>query len=471
MLYSDVADRIEGLIVTGALRAGDRVPSVRTLSRQQHVSISTVIQAYNVLENKRLIEARPQSGYYVCGRLQPTPLEPRMPRTTSAPVRVEGAALVLEIFEAEQKGGVMPFASALPAPELFPTTGFVRAINQAARKLGPAMHTYQHAPGYLPLRRQIARRSLEAGVSVSPDEIIITVGAVEAINLCLRAVARPGDTVAIESPTYFGILQVMESLQLRALEIPSHPRDGLSVDGLKALMSRQRIHAVVAMCNYNNPLGSMMPDDKKKELVDLLARAEVPLIEDDIYGDLPAKGERPLAARSFDTDGNVLWCSSFSKTLSPGARVGYVAPGRYFNEVKSLKFMNTIATPTVMQAAVAQFLEAGSYDRHVRRLRAQFADQVNRMSDAVCRHFPSETRLSRPSGGYVLWVELPRTVDALELHNRAARENIRFAPGPIFSARGGFKNFIRLNCGHPFSPASDKALGVLGRLVKESADA
>ncbi|MEW5849448.1 MAG: PLP-dependent aminotransferase family protein [Myxococcota bacterium] len=469
MLYADVAGRIEGLIEEGALRPGDRVPSVRKLSKQQDVSISTVLQAYSILESKGLIEARPQSGYYVRPGLLPVPQEPRMCRPARAPVRVQRANLALRIFEAERKGILAPLASALPAPELFPTQGLMRALSRAGRRLGPAVHAYEHVPGYLPLRRQIARRSLESGCSLSPDEVIITVGAMEALNLCLRAVARPGDTIAIESPTYFGILQAMESLGLRALEIPAHPRDGMDVDALKAALARTSVKAVVAMPNFNNPMGSMMPDGRKQELVEFLARADIPLIEDDIYGDLPVGDERPRAAKAYDTRGNVLLCSSFSKSLSPGARVGWVAPGRFFDEVQTLKFMNTIATATVMQAGVAEFLSSGGYDRHLRRLRVTFAQQVDRVCDAVVRHFPSGTRLTRPSGGFVVWVELPRGVDALELEERAAAERIRFAPGPMFSARDSFPNFLRLNCGHPFTERTDLALRILGRLAREMA--
>jgi len=295
------------------------------------------------------------------------------------------------------------------------------------------------------------------------------VGAMEALNLCLRAVARPGDVVALESPTYFGILQVMESLGLRALEIATHPRDGLDVDALATVLAKRRVSAVVAMPSYSNPLGSLMPDARKKALVELLARHDVPLIEDDVYGDMPAHGDRPRAAKAFDRDGNVLLCSSFSKSFSPGARVGWVAPGRFFEEVKALKFMNTVATPTLMQAAVAEFLQSGGYDRHLRRMRAELARQVEQVADAVMRHFPRDTCMTRPAGGYVLWVELARAIDTDALYERAIRERVTFLPGSIFSARGAFKNCLRLSCGYPFSDRIESSLRILGRLACDQA--
>ncbi len=468
MLYERVAGRVAHLIETGALRAGERVPSVRKLSGQQRVSVSTVLQAYTLLESKGLIEARPQSGYYV-RRRAPRPPEPAASPAVAGPVRVQTAAATLQLLASEQQGAALaPLASALPAPELFPTEGFTRSLNRAARRLGPALHPYQHAPGYLPLRQQIARRSLELGCSLSPDDIVITVGALEALNLCLRAVTQPGDVVAIESPTYFGILQVMESLGLRALEIPTHPRDGLDVDALAAALDDNVVRAVVAMPSFSNPLGSVVPDDAKQALVSLLAARGVPLIEDDVYGDLPARGARPPTAKSFDGADNVLLVSSFSKSFSPGARVGWVAPGRYFEEIKTLKFMSTIATPTVLQAAVADYLESGSYERHLRRMRGLFARQVEQVAEAVTRHFPAGTRMTHPSGGYVLWVELPRGGDAERLHERALREQVSFLPGTIFSPRARFRRCLRLNCGYPFDERIETSLRILGRLAHET---
>ncbi len=464
MLYTQVADRIAGFIESGTLRAGERVPSVRKFSDQQRVSVSTVLQAYTLLESRGLIESRPRSGYYVRARQAPPP-EPRVSPTQHVPVRVETAATTLRIFESEKEGTLASLASALPSPELFPTQGLIRAIAKASRTLGAGMHRYEYAPGHLPLRRQIAKRSLEMGQALSADEIIITVGAMEALNLCLRAVAQPGEVIAIESPTYFGILQVMESLGLRAIEVPTHPRLGMDVDALARLLATQPIKAVVAMPSFHNPLGSCMPDERKQALVELLERHRIPLIEDDVYGDLPSAGERPRTAKSYDRTGNVLLLSGFSKSFSPGARVGWVAPGRFFEEIKTLKFMNTIATPTLMQAAVAEFMHSGSYDRHLRRLRAKFAEQVAQVGDTVSRFFPEETCVSRPTGGYVLWVELPASIDALELYDRAVAKRVRFAPGPIFSPSGGFRSCIRLNCGFPYTDQTEEAVKILGRLA------
>ena len=290
----------------------------------------------------------------------------------------------------------------------------------------------------------------------------------EALNLCLRAVAKAGDIVAIESPAFYGTLQIIESLGMKALEIPADPRDGIILDALAAAIRRQKVKACLFVLNFSNPLGSCMPDANKKELVELLARREIPLIEDDIYGDLCFGEPRPKTAKAYDKQGLVLLSSSFSKTLAPGYRVGWTAPGRFKPQVESLKFTSSMATVTAPQMAIADFLQSGGYDRYLRKIRRILMTQVQQMSDAVGRYFPAGTKVTRPQGGYVLWVELPRFVDSLDLHRRALQQKISIAPGPIFSAKQKYKNFIRLSCGLPWSEKIDRAVQTLAELTRKS---
>jgi DNA-binding transcriptional MocR family regulator len=289
----------------------------------------------------------------------------------------------------------------------------------------------------------------------------------EALNLCLRAVAKPGDVIAIESPAFYGTLQVIESLGMRALEIPTDPRNGIVLDALASALRRQKIRACLFVLNFSNPLGSCMPDTDKKALVELLARREIPLIEDDIYGDLYFAERRPRTAKAYDRQGLVLLCSSFSKTLAPGYRVGWTAPGRFKLQVESLKFTSSMATTTAPQMAIADFLQSGGYERYLRKIRRILMTQVQQMSNAVGRYFPAGTKVTRPQGGYVIWVELPHGVDSLELHRRALAQKISIAPGPIFSAKQKYKNFIRLSCGLPWSEKIDGAVRKLGELIRK----
>jgi DNA-binding transcriptional MocR family regulator len=463
--YERVAALIEDQVQRGALRVGDRVPSVRSLSRHQRVSVGTVLEAYVRLEARGLLEARPRSGFYVRVPHVDRPPEPRFRARAAAPAPVGPAAVIVSVMEAAGNARVVPLGAACPSPELLPYRALNRFLRVAIARNPTHSSRYESSRGSEALRRQIARRALLSGCEIAPADVIVTCGAIEALQLCLRAVTRPGQLVALESPTYFGILQVLEALGLRAVEIPTHPRDGLDLGRLAAALRTHRIAACVAMPTLQNPLGAAMPLAAKRELVTLLARHGVPLIEDDVYGDLVYGATRPPAARSFDRKGLVLYCSSFSKTLGPGFRVGWVDAGRFTTEVDRLKFMSTVATASLPQVVIAHFLERGAYERHLRRLRAAFQAQTLRMSAAIARHFPAGTRISRPAGGFVLWVELPEGADAVALHRRALAESISISPGPIFSAAGRFQRMLRINCGHPWSPQIERAAATLGRLA------
>ena len=308
------------------------------------------------------------------------------------------------------------------------------------------------------------RRAVNCGCSLSPNDILITSGAVEAVDLCLMAVCNPGDIVAIESPMYFGTLQTLEAHGIRALEIPTHPRDGISLDALDFAIKHNPIRAVVVISNFNNPLGSMIPDDKKKELVKLLARHDIPLIENDVSGEIYFGEKRPLTCKAFDKKGLVMLCSSFSKDISPGLRVGWAVPGRYQAQVEWLKFTLSASSATLPQMAVAAFLESGGYEQLLRRIRREYARNIELMSAAVMRHFPAGTRVTRPAGGFVLWVQLPERVDSLELYKRALKGGITLAPGHVFSATWQYSNFIRLNAA-AFNYPIERALERLGEII------
>ena len=462
-LYEQVADKMTTLIDGGTLRPGERIPSVRKLSGQLRVSISTVQQAYVLLEDRGFVEVRPQSGFYVRLRSRNLPPEPKPSSPSPSATKVGVADLVAKVFEAARNPNVVPLATAIPSSDLLPTKQLNRQMAWVARHNGREAMNYDFPPGNEALRRQVARRSLDWGCSLSPDDIVTTCGTMEALNLCLRAVAKPGDTIAVESPTFYGILQA--SLGMKAFEIPTHPRHGIDLDALDRAIKKNKIKACLVIPNFNNPLGSCMSDKNKKQLAEMLGHREIPLIEDDIYGDLYFGATRPKAAKAFDKRGLVLLCSSFSKTIAPGYRVGWTAPGRFKAQVEHLKTMNTVATATLPQMAMAKFLENGGYDRHLRRLRKALAMQVQRMILAISQYFPEGTRVTRPAGGFVLWVELPKRVDSLELYRKALDKKISIAPGPIFSAKQKYQNFIRLSCGQPWSDRLEQALITLGRLA------
>jgi DNA-binding transcriptional MocR family regulator len=465
-LYEKIADGISKLIRKGTYRAGERIPSVRQMSKQQDVSISTVLQAYLVLENRGLIEAKPQSGYYVR-----TPEFERLPEPETSspgpdPSHISLHELMMMILRDTLNPELVQLGAAMPNLELLPTERLNRIVARLARQSGREAHQYELPPGLEELRVQIAQRALNCGCHFSPNDLVITSGGIEAIDLCLHAVCKPGDIVAIESPMYFGTLQSLEVHGLRALEIPTHQRDGLSLEALQFAIEHNPIKAVLVISNFNNPLGSCIPDDKKKELVELLTLHNIPLIENDVSGEIYFTEKRPLVAKAYDTKGLVMLCSSFSKDISPALRVGWTAPGRYKAEVEWLKFTSSTATATMSQKVIAEFLESGGYDHHLRTIRREYANNVNLLSQAVTRYFPPETRVTRPTGGFVLWVQLPENIDSLELYKLALQNNITITPGYLFSPTNQFSNFIRLNAA-AWSYPIERAVERLGEMVTE----
>lgn len=463
-LYARIAGGLSEQVRRGALRPGDRAPSLRRVSRQHRVSMSTAIQAYRWLERQGQLEARPKSGFFI--RTPPAERIPE-PQGDDRPAR-RAVPLAHAVFDGMMRAmsdpAFIPFGAGCASPDLFPN----HRLNRIARHVisSRPLHSarYDMPPGVEALRRQIARRSGDLGCRLAPGELTITSGAQEAIQIALRAVARPGQAIAVESPTYFGALDAATSMGLQLIEIPTHPRHGMDLDALERVLRRRRVKAVFAMPNSHNPLGYVLPETAKRALVELTARHRVPLIEDDIYGDLVLSGVRPRTAKSFDRDGLVILCSSFSKVLSPGLRVGWISAGRYQHQVNRIKLMTNLASASLPQYVVAEFLASGGYDRHLARLRTRLFDQMERVRQAVARYFPGGTRVSRPAGGHMLWVELPRRTDAVRVFREALAHHISVLPGPIFSPSRRFGNCLRLNCGHVWTEEYERALLTLGRI-------
>lgn len=466
--YEGLARELSGWIAAGKLARGERLPSVRQLARDRQLSVSTVVQALHLLEDQGLIEARPQSGHFV--RHPPPRLsEPAavVPPVTATPVDI--SQRIVRAMQAGSRTGIAPLAAALPANELLPLAALNRLYARVAR-LNPQLltggsHVDMDDPA---LRRQLAKRSLSWGRALAAEEFVITNSCTEALSLCLRAVTQPGDTVAVESPAYYLMLQLLESLGLRALEIPTDPRTGLSVEALELASRNGSIAACLIVPNGSNPLGHVMPDEHKRRLAALASERGFPIIEDDIYGDLHLCAHRPSTIKAFDTTGNVMLCASFSKSLSPALRIGFVAGGRYHSAIALQKAINSGATNPITQRVLAEFIGSTAYERHLRRLRQQYQRQLSAMQEAVARHFPAGTRVSQPQAGYVLWIELPGNIDTAACHEQAMAEGLAYVPGDLFSPSRLYRNCLRLNCGNPHSALIEDALRRLGELFRNT---
>lgn len=464
--YLKLADEIESKIQTGVYKAGARIPSIRNVRERSGYSINTVSQAYIELEKRGLIEARPKSGYYVKPRLDQILPAPRIQKHKPEPKKVSINTLASSVVEAMADKSILRLGGTLVAPELLPLKSIAALIKSIpAKKIAEILSTYENPAGSEHLRRQIAARALTHFQKTDIEDIIITNGCVEAVSICLRATASKGDAVIVESPTYPWFLQMIEDLNMLALELPTHPQTGIDLDSVENAISRHNVSACIVVANFHNPLGFQMPEENKKRLVNILNKKKVALIEDDIHGDLYFGAKRPTTLKSYDGQGLVLYCSSFSKTLAPGLRIGWTMPGVFKSAVRQLKLNHTVASPPLIQYALAEFLRGGAYDRHLRKLRTDLKNQVSNMATAIARYFPKDTRITAPKGGFALWVELNPKVDCLEVYREAQRRGIAILPGIMCSTTLKFNHFIRLNCGFPWSESIEQGVRTLGRIV------
>ncbi len=465
-LYLRTAETIEQQIMEEVLKIGDKLPSVRLMSKEHSMSVSTILQAYYHLEAKGLIESRPQSGYYV--RFNPSrfphKIEKSNPAQTIKTKNVE--AIIEQVYDDFSLKGITRFSLSVPAPEILPLARLNKSMMQALRELPANSTSYEQIQGNDLLRRQVARWSMHWGGHLNAGDLITTSGCMNAISYCLMALTKPGDTIVVESPVYFGMLRFAQSIGLKVLELPTDPDTGVDPDDVKKALNHHNVKACFFVTNFSNPTGYCMPDEQKQALVKLLSRHGVPLIEDDLYGDVYFGKSRPRSCKSFDEEGNVLWCSSISKTLAPGYRVGWVAPGKYMDKVKRLKMYHSITSATAQQQAIASFLATGHYESHLRKLRQTLHSNSLQFTRAIGEYFPEGVKLSNPKGGFILWLELDKKIDTYVLYQEAMQHKISIAPGTMFTLQDRYQNCMRLSYGMAWTPEIDKALKKLGNLVK-----
>ncbi len=466
LLYQRIAQQLAEDIRRGVYRPGERVPSVRKMSRQLSVSHATVLQAYANLEDQGMIRARPQSGFYVHQTpvlTAPTPDIAQVER----PKLVTRSSIINQVLSESRREGLIPLGAAVPHVDYLPVRALHQQLAKVTRFHSPRAFSYMFSPGYEPLRRQVAIRMRDAGVVVDSSEIVITHGCVDALQMSLRVLTKPGDLIAAESPTYYGLLQLADLLGLKVIEIPSDPDTGMSLEALQLAAGQWPIKALVLTARLSNPLGVSMPDHRQKQLLSLAARFDIQIVEDDIYGELMFDQGQYKALKSNDRDGRVIYCSSFSKTLSPGVRIGWVIAGLRQAEIERLQTFSTHSACSVTQMGVAAYLENGGYDRHLRAIRQEYRKNLSAFQLAVQRYFPEGTQMTRPKGNFILWVSLPVRVNTQDLHVRALERGISIAPGLIFSNTEQFNHCIRLNCGLPWNNETERALRTLGQLASE----
>lgn len=464
-LYQQVINMIREMHDVGTLRTGDKLPSLRKLSQKLSVSIPTVRQAYTELESLGEIEARPKSGYYL--RTKPRDLElPKRVRPSSRPLAVRRQSLIEQVFDAIHAPGVIPLGIANPAGAYSSDKSLARVMRRVLANSGSKAISYGPMAGFEPLRRHIASRYLDQGLQLNPDEVMITNGAQEALSIALQCVAKRGDVIAVESPCYFGVLELVESLGMMALEIPLCPDRGIWLEDLQRGMDEHPISACIFSTSISNPLGSFMPEQNRRDLVKLLEAKNIPLIEDDVYGDLYFTKKRGSPAHCFSRKGLVLTCSSFSKTVAPGYRVGWLMAGKYAAKALAIKRALSCSSALLNQWVLSEFIASGEYDRSIQNLRGVLKNNKHRMIELVIKSFPSGTKVSDPKGAGVVWIELPVGNDSEELFHLALEQKISIAPGKLFSPSNKYNRCIRLSYGVPWSDELVRAVTVLGSLCQ-----
>ena len=463
--YEQIANQLEDSILNNVLKSGEKLLSVRMMSKQQGVSASTIFQAYYQLEAKGLIEARPKSGYYVRFRYeekQPTKATvPNQPNVKT----VDTSQMIKEVEELQSTEAILRLSSAIPSTKLLPIAKLNKSVTEALREEKNLLLNYTHPQGNTELRRIIAQHLLNWGGNFRKEDLVITAGCMEALNIALLILTQPGDVIAIDHLVYFSVHQAVERLGLKTVPIPI-TENGLDIDFLRKAIEKYDIKAGLFVTNFHNPTGTCLPDLKKKELVELMTKNQIPLIEDDIYGELYFGKNRPSTCKYYDTEGWVLYCSSLSKTIAPGYRVGYCQPGRFLEEFAHQKRILNLSTSSLPQAALLNFLKKGRYDFHLRKLRTASHRQALLYSQSILKYFPKEIYFRMPEGGFVFWIEFPADFDAYQLFKAAKDQQIGIAPGQIFSVEQKFKNYIRISFSEPFCDEIDQALQRLGELSK-----
>jgi len=465
--YVALADEIQKSIMKGTFAPGEKLPSLRKLHLQIGLSVSTVHQAYIELEKRGRVEAREKSGFYVKA-LNENPLcNPAREKGMDKPCRVMVNDLAETIIRDLQSDEILQLGAAVPSKDLMPLKQLSRIMKSIpADTLQNHISNYDPCAGNMELREEISKRMLGFACSISPQDIITTNGCLEAVALCLRTVAGPGDTILLESPAFHCFLQLIEDLNMYVIEIPGCPEQGIDPKAFQKTIASNKIKACLLNSNFQNPLGSVMSKENKAAIIGMAETHNIPIIEDDIYGDLFFGDTRPVTFKSMDKHGMVLYCSSFSKALAPGLRTGWTVPGKFKNSLIRMKLNTAISNPGINHAVVARFLKTGAFDRHLRQLRNRLKNQASAMAIAVSKYFPSDTQITFPQGGMFIWVVLNKNIDSMEIYQKVYQKKISILPGIICSSSDRYKNCLRINCGIKWSQRLENGIKTIGQIIK-----
>ncbi|AQX14158.1 GntR family transcriptional regulator [Elizabethkingia meningoseptica] len=460
--YTIFTSVIEENINKGILKPGDKLPSVRNIKQEFKLSTSSVQSGYDYLTFKGLVTGIPRQGYVVTKRIQqtdePHPVPAPVPRD---PVFRENIMLTSDQTRYSE---FAPLNAAAPSGLFMPQKLILRTMQSVIREKGSALLRYYPANGSEELRDLLSRRSARHGALINPDELLVTDGALQALYIALAATTNPGDLVAVESPCVFSVLEVIASLRLKSIEIPVGYKEGFDTDYLENVCKKNPVKAIVLTPNFHNPTGILMTDNRKKEVLDIAERHHIPVIENDIYGDLYFGHSRPSTIKNFDTSGLVITYSSFSKTLAPGIRLGWLSAGQFFSKAERIKFSLGRSVSPFNQEVINKLLDSTAYERHLRTFRQQLEQQAMTLTDQFSHFFPdSYTHI--PQGGYSIWSRLPAATDMEQFYQYCKKYHLQITPGKTFSFTNAYDHYFRAIFSQRITTSELNAIQSTGKAV------
>lgn len=460
--YHVVADRLENNIKNGVYAEGDKLPSIRHLVKAMGVSKNTIISALQLLERKSLIESKPKSGFVV-KHLTVFPPPPSPVFDVIQPTPISLPELLQNVLSNGAAFDIRPSETNNSEHHLI--NKLHRLINKHTRTQSIRKTQYYDDPmGHAPLREELSRHYSRLGVKLTGAEICTTAGCQHALFLALLATCTTGDNVVVESPGFYGVIQLLQELNLNVIEVPCNPISGLDVEVLAKVTSQYNVKACVVTPAFSTPTGACMPDDAKSALIELANTRNFAIIEDDIYGELGFRF-RPKPIKYFDTDNRVVLCSSFSKSLSRDLRIGWIAGARWHKKIQRLKLISHLAGNQAIQGGLCEFMVDGSYTKYLRYRRNQLEQQRNDLLRTLSAVFKDELKSTLPIGGLSLWLALPKQHNSVSLYHAALAKNITLTPGALFSTKPNFNHYLRMSFCHPMTEGRVEAIKTINDLV------
>lgn len=458
-LYTQLAQDIQRRIRSGALPPGARLPTVRELAVQLGVTRLTVHTAYSELQSGGWVEATVGRGTFVSAPSETISVQTDYGRDLSTP------SILNDMVRLARLPGMRSLAMADASPDLYPLREFGRALDEALTTGGAAVLSYTPSQGDPLLRTTLADLLRERGLNAAPDEIVVTSGATQAMSLIGRALARPGDTVLVEQPTYLGLLNVLNAQRLCPIGVPVD-EDGMQVDALEALIKEHQPRFIYTIPAFQNPSGVCLSAERRARLLELAERYRVPVVEDDIYSALVYEGSAPPTIKASDRTGQVLMISSFSKALIPGVRIGYIVAGpQFLDRLVMAKQADDLCSPPLLQRALALFIQHGWLAAHLRRAIPRYRERRDALLTAMARSFPSGIHWTTPRGGLCTWVTLPAGTSVTDLYLAAIERGVGFAPGDVFFIDPPAQPFMRLSFSTLPPELITEAAQILGQLI------